>query len=216
MPDNDFSLLSVIVDFGGGSKVLREAKKHGIFGGTIIPGKGTSKNRFLSFLELSDIRREIVLMVTENCLAQNALMYLNEKFRFEKNGHGIAFIYPLSGVFGASKCKCCEISKKEVENTMYQAITTIVDRGNAEMVIDAAIKAGARGGTIINARGSGIHETSKLFSLEIEPEKEIVLIISNAENTENIVSSIREMLQIDEPGKGILFVSDLSQAIGLY
>lgn len=216
MQDNSFSLLVAIVNFDCGSKALNEAKKLGVLGGTIIPGKGTSRNRLLNFLELSDIRKEIVLMVTEDCLAQKAMDYLNEKFNFEKKGRGIAFICPLAGVFGASKCNCCEITQKEVKKTMYQSITTIVERGSAETVIDAAIKAGARGGTIINARGSGIHETSKLFSMEIEPEKEVVLIISKADNTENIVSSIRSMQQIDEPGKGIMFVSDLSSAIGLY
>ena len=65
--------------------------------------------------------------------------------------------------------------------------------------MDAATEAGARGGTIINARGSGIHETSKLFAMEIEPEKEIVLIISEVAQAESITSAIREKMKIDEP-----------------
>ena len=45
---------------------------------------------------------------------------------------------------------------------------TLVDKENAEDVVDPAMLAGAKGGTIINARGSGIHETSKIFSIEID------------------------------------------------
>jgi nitrogen regulatory protein PII/ribosomal protein S18 acetylase RimI-like enzyme len=94
---------------------------------------------------------------------------------------------------------------------MYNAIFVIVDKGNAETVIDTAVKAGSMGGTIINARGSGIHETSKLFSMEIEPEKEMVLILSENQLTEQITSSMKEQLQIDKPGNSIIFVQDLNK-----
>lgn len=60
-----------------------------------------------------------------------------------------------------------------IENTMYQAVFTVVDKGNAEAVIDAATSAGSRGATIINAKGSGIHENNMLFSMPIEPEKKL-------------------------------------------
>jgi nitrogen regulatory protein PII len=98
---------------------------------------------------------------------------------------------------------------------MYKAIFTIVDRGKAEAVIDSAKNAGAKGGTIINGRGSGIHEQQTLFSFPIDPEKEIVLVIAETDNTEKIVKSIRDNLNIDEPGKGIMFVLDVNETCGL-
>jgi nitrogen regulatory protein PII len=98
---------------------------------------------------------------------------------------------------------------------MYQEITVIVNKGLAEDVMEAAMKAGTKGGTIIGARGSGIHETSRLFSMEIEPEKEIVLILAKTEKTPEIVYEIRKKLQLDLPGNGILFVSDVREAYGL-
>ena len=81
--------------------------------------------------------------------------------------------------------------------------------------MDAANEVGAKGGTIINARGSGIHETNKLFSMEIEPEKEMVMILSEKSVVDSIVSSIRKKLDIDKPGKGIIFVQEVSRAYGL-
>ena len=98
---------------------------------------------------------------------------------------------------------------------MFHAITTIVEKGNAELVIDAATKAGAKGGTIINARGSGIHETKKLFNMDIEPEKEMVLILVEVEKTDAIVEAIRAGAGLDEPGRGILFVQEVGQAYGI-
>ena len=69
---------------------------------------------------------------------------------------------------------------------------------------------------MINARGSGIHETATVFSMQIEPEKEVVLILSKAEATEAICAAVRERCKIDEPGKGIIFVLDVRDTIGLY
>ena len=99
---------------------------------------------------------------------------------------------------------------------MYQVITIIVDKGKAEDVIEAAISAGSKGGTIINGRGSGIHETSKLFSMDVEPEKEIVIILSEVDMTESITSVIREKLNIDEPGKGIIYIQGVNKTYGIF
>ena len=98
---------------------------------------------------------------------------------------------------------------------MQQAIFVVVDKGLAELVVKAAEKAGARGATVINGRGAGIHETSKLFSMEIEPEKEIVLIIAKREFVDSITSSINNAVNLDEPGRGILFIVDIQKAYGL-
>ena len=91
----------------------------------------------------------------------------------------------------------------------------IVDKGRAEDVIDAACRR-FKGRTIINARGAGVHETSKVFAMEIEPEKEIVMILSEQETVEAIVNSIREKLNIDAPGKGIISIQPVTRTYGLY
>ena len=52
--------------------------------------------------------------------------------------------------------------------------------------------------------------------IEIEPEKDIVLAWSKAGQTEDIVNAIREKLNIDKPGAGIIFVLDVKKTVGLY
>lgn len=211
-----FELIWAIVNFGKGSKVMQAAKKCGVTGGTIILAKGTANDKFGDFLGLSDIRKEIVLMVSNKKMTRCALERLNMKFNFEKPNHGIAFTTGVSEVVGSVGCKATEADSEEGgEEAMYCAITAVVDKGKAEDVIDAATAAGSRGGTIINARGSGIHETSKLFFMDVEPEKEIVMILSEKKDADGIISSIREKLDIDEPGKGIVFVQEVSKVYGL-
>lgn len=212
----DFELVYVIVNFGLGSKVMQTAKRHGIMGGTILLGRGTIHNRLLEFLAISDVRKEIVLMVADQRTAVEAIEQLDKKFKLSKPNHGIAFTTSVSRVLGASSIPHGDKNNSGgADRIMYHAITVIVEKGNAEYVIDAATEAGSKGGTIINARGSGIHEVSKVLAMEIEPEKEMVLILSKTESTDAIVAAIRNKLKIDEPGNGIIFIQDVHRAYGL-
>lgn len=212
----DCSLFCCIVNHGVAEKVMKAAKLNGIKGGTIFLGRGTIHNRLLEFLELNDVRKEIVLIVGEKEKISDVADILNREFEFSKPRHGISFIIPLSAFCGYHGCVYERVESEGVVKKMYKSIFTVVEKGKAEEVIEAAQKAGSKGGTIINARGSGIHETQKLFNMDIEPEKEIVLILAEENVTEAIVKSINENLQIDEPGKGILFVVDVAKAYGLY
>lgn len=212
----ELELLLVVVNDGLGSKVVRTAKLNGVSGGTVFLGRGTTRNLILKLLELCDIRKEIALMIAEKSVAYNALEILNKDFCFYKPNHGIAFSISITSLFGARSYNYNNIKESRGEqDTMYKVIFVIVDKGMAETAIDAATKAGSRGGTIINSRGSGIHETTRLFSMEIEPEKEIVMIIAESNLTEPIVSSISEELKIDDPGNGIMFILDINKAYGL-
>jgi len=204
------------VNFGKGSKIMQAAKKSGITGGTILLAKGTANNSMAEFLGLSEIRKEIIMMGANKKTARSVLEALDTKFNFDKPNHGIAFITAVSEMIGSVGCKATETDIEERrEEAMYCAITVVVEKGKAEEVIDAATAAGSRGGTIINARGSGIHETSKLFFMDIEPEKEIVLILSERKGAQAIIASIGEKLDIEKPGKGIIFVQEVSKVYGL-
>ena len=214
---NDIELLCVIVKSGLGSKVVHKAKEYGISGGTILLGKGTVNNKILDFIGLADVSKEVVLMISTKSIMDEAIKKLDYYFKFEKPNHGIAFITSITNLIGMRSCKRYEeIKEGGQDKIMYNSIITIVDKGRAEDVIDAATKAGSLGGTIINARGSGIHETSKVFAMEIEPEKEVVLILSKVDQTEKIVESISSHMKINEPGNGIIFVQDINKTYGLY
>jgi nitrogen regulatory protein PII len=213
----NIELLCIIVNLGLGGKVLHISKQCGIKGGTIFMARGTVNNRILKMLALSEVKKEVVLMVSNKNAVEQLVQMLDHDFNFDKPNHGIAFTTSITSIFGVSSLR----SEKSVECKggdlpMYHSITVVVDKGKAEDVIDAATKAGSRGGTIINARGAGIHETSKVFSMEIVPEKEMVLILSEGEKTEVIVDSIRTALKLDEPGNGMIYIQEVNKTYGLY
>ncbi len=214
--EKKLELSFVIVNNGAAGKVSKIAKQNGITGTTVLLGKGTIKNHLLELLALNDVRKEIVIMISERDTAYKVLDILNDELELHKPNHGIAYTVALSGVYGARDCSLNNDSESwGVENKMYKAIFVVVDKGSGEAVVDAAASAGSKGATIINARGSGIHETQTLFSMAIEPEKEIVMILTESTITDGIIQKIREEMQIDEPGKGIMFVMDVNKTYGL-
>lgn len=215
----EFEWIVAIVNDDVGSRVLRIAKMHGILGGTIFYGQGTVKSRLLEWLDLTDVRKEIVMMVSKSDICRYVMKKLNSDMHLRRPHHGIVFSMPVGAFIGARNQYVQKTAAEKVdegERCMYQAIFTIVEKGKAEEVTAAANAAGATGGTVINARGSGVHETERLFSMDIEPEKEIVLSVVRTEITKAVIENIRTALKIDEPGNGIIFVQQVSEVYGLH
>lgn len=94
-------------------------------------------------------------------------------------------------------------------------IVTIVKKGFSEQIIQASIKAGAKGGTVVFGRGTGIHEQKKILGIPIEPEKEIVLTVVSKKQTDTILKAITDAGELDKPGMGIGFVISLDRVTGM-
>lgn len=106
-------------------------------------------------------------------------------------------------------------SPRELNNQAFDLIVTIVNRGAAEDVIDAAREGGAEGATVVLGRGSGIHEKGTFLGIPIEPAKDLVLIVTPEEKTERILESIQHKVELDKPGHGIGFVIPLKKVVGI-
>ncbi|MFA5235461.1 MAG: P-II family nitrogen regulator [Bacilli bacterium] len=211
-----WKLLVVIVNPGLSSRVIRIGRSAGIKGGTIVLGHGTKSAPLLQFLELADFRKEIVFMVVESQdIVDQALERLTQELHLLRPNHGIAFYMDVAQFLGSQHYELLSTNESEDQTMKHQAIFIIVDKGKGAAAMKAATEAGAQGGTIINARGSGIHETMTFLNMAIEPEKEIILIISGWEKTEAIVTSVKDKLEIEKPGNGIIFVQDVCGTVGL-
>lgn len=213
--EDDIILFCSITDFGNGSKALKLAKKIGALGGTIFLGKGTVRNELLNMFGVKDIRKEIFITVIGENDEDIFYKEMTEKFRLDKPHHGIAFSVPLKSCMKISGTNYISSGEKKGVNNL-EAIFVIVEKGLSEDVLEAAKQGGSTGGTIIHGRGSSPQEKEKLFDFVIEPEKEIILILSKTGKTQSIVDSVKEKLNMDEPNSGVIFVVDVTRTIGLY
>jgi len=97
----------------------------------------------------------------------------------------------------------------------FKLIVTIVNKGHCGKVMDASRDAGAEGGTILQGRGAGIHEKAKLFSFTIEPEKDVILTLVPSPRKDDVLHAIVKAGELDQPGKGIAFVLNVEQTVGI-
>ena len=97
----------------------------------------------------------------------------------------------------------------------YELIVTIVNQGFADSVMDAARACGARGGTILNARGTARQEAENKFDILIHPEKEIVLIVARTDIKDAILHAIYKEVGLDTPGQGIAFSTPVDDTVGV-
>ena len=207
-------MLVVIVEHNKASKVLHLADEKGVTASVAMLGRGTASRTIFDYLGLNDKKKAVLMLFGKTEEITDLADYLVEKLEMNKPNHGIAYIESAFNVFGTEDNANGSENIKRGEN-MYNAIYTIVEKGNADDVIEAAQKAGSRGGTVMHARGSGSEEARKVFNMLIEPEKEIVLIISEEAKTKDIVESIRKETGIEEQGKGIIFITNVAATYGL-
>ncbi len=98
--------------------------------------------------------------------------------------------------------------------TQNDLIVAIVRKGFNPDIVKAAKEAGATGATIMQGRGSGIHE-KKILGIAIEPEKDIILIVVNKEISDQVLKAIVEKGHLDQPNTGIAFVVELTKVVGI-
>ena len=97
----------------------------------------------------------------------------------------------------------------------HEVIFCIVNEGFSEQVMEAARRAGARGGTVLRARGTANVEAEKVFGISISPQKEIVMILVQAELRNDILHALYASCGLDTPGHGIAFALPVDNVVGI-
>lgn len=205
-----YKLLISIVPHDSGELIANAAKSAGAGGGTITMGRGTASNGVLQLLGLGDTSKDIVYIIIKENLKEavyNEIIKASEK----KSHFGVIFTLNTPDFIRAGHldeksdgAKGEEIMKNE---KTYQMINIIVNKGYAEDAMAAARKAGAGGGTIINARGTAKEGDAKFFGIEIVPEKEMLLILVPKDKKDEIIKAISDLPCLNKAGSGILFTN---------
>ena len=99
--------------------------------------------------------------------------------------------------------------------SQHEVIICIVNAGFADAVMDAAKEFGARGGTVIHARGTANSEAVKKFEIPVSPEKEMVMILVPTEIKDDILHALYRAVGLKTPGQGIAFSMPVDSVVGL-
>ncbi len=97
----------------------------------------------------------------------------------------------------------------------HEVIFAIVNSGFAEDVMEVAKEQGARGGTILNARGVAREEAAAFFGITIHAEKEIVMIVVEKDIRDNVLNAIYKEMGMAKAAQGIAFSLPVTDVAGL-
>ena len=198
----NYSLLICEVPHGKADLISAAAVNAGSFGGSVCMGRRISAGFFASALGLGGSTVDIIYIVVEDEKKDAIYSAIKKECENEKPNFGVLFSTRAGTLLkNGNEYK----GEEKMSETTHELISVILNRGYADDAMAAARKAGAGGGTVINARGTAREDDAKFFGVHIVPEKEMLLIIVDKEKKEAVLEAIRTLPCLKEPGSGITF-----------
>lgn len=194
-------LLRVIMPRGKGSEFMKILKDDGAVGVTCFYGYGSATNAILNALHADRIRKEIVMAIMDEQKSKKILNDINEKL--SQTNTAIAFTSPL------------DYKGEDELNIEYVAMYVIVDRQEGQKAIKIAQDNGAKGATLVHGRGAGREQKSILLNMNIEPEKDIVIMLVKKDLMNPIKNAIYEEMNLEDENKGIIYSLPVMEVRGL-
>lgn len=185
-------------------------------------GFGTAANDILDYLGLESTEKAVAFSVLEEDNWLHIKKQLEKKLKIDAPGGGIAFTIPLSSIGGKKALQFLlesqDYSKKEestLQNTTHELIVVIAEQGYTNLIMDAAREAGAYGGTVIHAKGTGMEAAEKFMGVSLATEKEILYIVTKTEQKNAIMQAIMQNAGLDSKAKAITFSLPVTDTAGL-
>ena len=97
----------------------------------------------------------------------------------------------------------------------HEVIFAIVNAGFADDAMAVARENGARGGTILNARGVAREKDAAFFGITIHADKEILMLVVEKDIRDRILNALYKEMGMDKKAQGIAFSLPVSDAAGL-
>ena len=123
---------------------------------------GTACKKTLSYLGLANTERVMFESIVRDENLDDIIKDLYLELDIGAMGSGMVVLVPIDGIGGMSSLKYFAgenpVEKENKEMTAESKnvlIITIADKGNTDLIMDVARGAGASGGTVVKAKGTG-------------------------------------------------------------
>ena len=183
------------------------------------PGRGTAKNEHLAVYGLDETPKTVTTSVASAQEAAQLVKAAKRKLFLDIPGNGILLTVPLKSVAGGKTLSYLTDDLKAGGapnmNFEHELITVILNEGYSDFVMDAARAAGAGGGTVLHAKGTGGTRGEKFFSVSLADEKDMIYIIAHKDEKTAIMRSINEQAGPGTKAGAICFSLPISSVAGL-
>lgn len=219
---SDVYIMTTIIDRKNSKKYIDLYKKDKLEVMYITLGEGTARGDILDYLGLEASEKMVIFNFVQQRDWMLTKKNLQRKLQIDAPGEGIAFLVPLSSIGGKrtlqfllDRQELPESEESTLKDTTYELIVAIADQGNLEMVMDAARGAGAYGGTVIHAKGTGMEYAEKYLGVTIAAEKAMIFIVTKKDQKNSIMKAIMEQAGMQTPAKTIVFSLPVTDTAGL-
>ncbi len=185
-------------------------------------GHGTADQQILRLLALDETEKAVVLTVVTGRKWLEIKKALSVRLRIEAPGVGIAYIVPLSSFGGKRELMLFASGQgfqageeTTLKNTEQELLIVIGSQGYSEMIMDAARAAGARGGTVIHAKGTGMQKAEQFLGISLASEKDIVFIVTATENKKEMMRGIMRDAGPSTKAGAIVFSLPVTDTAGM-
>ena len=185
-------------------------------------GNGTASSEMLDYFGMESREKIVIFTVVTWESWRHVKGQMEQKLNIDVPGTGISFLIPVSSVGGGKALRYLlagqEYEKEEeseLKNTEYELLIVISNYGYNNLVMEAAREAGAGGGTVVHARGTGRERAEKFLGVTLAEEKEMTFIVTRTEKKNEIMKAIMEKAGMDSKAKSILFSLPVTETAGL-
>lgn len=222
---NNLYLLITIVRRGDCEEYERFYESDGVGIIYSIPCNGTAHAKTLDLFGLEKTEKSMLMSVVTEASLKDLCKKLSRDMMIDLPDRGVALAVSLSGIAGARTLEYFTATQMTTDDTeantteekkmqsAYELIVAIYEKGNTDVVMDAARAAGAGGGTTIRAKGTGA-DAQKFFGLTLAEEKEILFIVSTNEKKKDIMKAIIHEAGPDSKAHALVFSLPVSETAG--
>ncbi len=194
-------------------------KEQGVSINLITLGRGTAASEVMDYFGLESAEKAVLFGVVTSEIWKEVKKGLQNRFRIDVPGMGIAFTIPLASIGGKRELKFLTEQQNYVKEeegilkeTKYELLVVIANQGYSNMIMDAAKRAGAGGGTVIHARGTGMERAESFFGVSLASEKEIIFIVSRTNQRSDIMKAVMRDAGMASKAKSIISLPVTSTA----
>ncbi len=185
-------------------------------------GHGTASQRYMRLLALNETEKMVCMTVLTGRKWLEVKKAMSVRLRIEAPGVGVAYIIPLSAVGGKRELMFLtdgqgfvKGEEATMKGTEQELLIAICNQGYNEQIMDAARKAGARGGTVIHARGTGQDKAERFLGISLASEKDIVLIVTPSEKKAEMMQSIMKEAGPGTKAAAVVFALPVTDTAGM-
>ena len=203
-------------------KFLEAFDKNNLPIGFVSLGYGTAKDDILDMLGLVRSEKAVGMTVVTGESWKESKQYLRKKMYIDVPDTGISFIIPMSSIGGKRELAFLTAGQNYrkgeesvMKDTTMELLVVVSNQGHNDLVMDAARGAGAYGGTVIHARGTGMNQAELFFGVSLASEKDLTFIVTKKNQRNAIMSAIMKDAGMETPAQSIVFSLPVTDAVGL-